>query len=308
MSRVLNLLILFAAGMVVLILAIPLYLTWINIQPAGYGDRGPRPLKDYETLSVTTTDGVPIKTWLLKGNAGAPCVIVIHGKGNTKSGMLYIASKINHAGFNVLLPDLRGHGESGDATVTLGLNEVRDIEAVMAAVKNRADIDTTRIGVLGQSMGSAVAIRSFAGDPAVKGFVIDSGFGSLDALLVDVGVSVYNVPRWLAALSNISYRILIGENPSAVNPAKALSKSKAPVLFFHARSDLTIPLKHGHALYEAAGGKKVFIETDGDHAGCWGAGPLAYEIYVTEFFKRAFSESDFDPLVLLECDTSVAGQ
>lgn len=283
----LKVLVIIAVTVLILIVSLPFYLIWINMQPMR-SETGLRPNGEYRTLDFRSDDGIALRAWLLVGRPDSPTIVMVHGKGDSKSGLLHLAAPLQAVGYNVLLPDLRGHGESDDAKITFGLDEARDVRAAVAAANVNGPI-----GVYGLSMGTAAAILALGEDTRVKGWVIDSGFGSLEDLMVDIGVRFYGLPRWITTLSNIAYRVLAGAHPRDVAPANALGT--APALFFHARDDNTIPIEHGRVLFNAARGKKSFIETDGDHVSCWGSDPKRYEELLVIFFNGVFSNPEFDP-------------
>src|SRR5688500_15782542 len=56
-------------------------------------------------------DGTKARGWLIKGDEGAPAVILLHRYGADRSSLLNLAVKLNEStGFTVLWPDLRWHG------------------------------------------------------------------------------------------------------------------------------------------------------------------------------------------------------
>lgn len=273
---------------------IPFYLTWLNMLPSREPSAGTTPRPEdlgmtAETLYLVTTDGVHIRAWLITGETGAPCVILVHGKGGAKNGLLHLARPLRDAGYHVLIPDLRGHGESADAKVTFGLREKLDLQIALDALKRRPGVDTTRIGVYAQSMGSAAAIQGLAADPSVRGLLLDSSFDRLDLLLVDLGASYYNLPRPFGLLGKYAFRLLTGSPAAAVDNAAVLAARPVPCVFFHVAHDATIPIARGRALHAAASGPKLFFETDGDgHAGSWGDDPKHFEAVMIAFFREVF--------------------
>ncbi len=281
--------------MAALVVFVPFYLTWLNMRPVrGSEDTSPRP-EDFgmtsETLYLVTVDGVHIRAWLIAGETGAPCIVLVHGKGGAKHGLLSLAAALHRDGYHVLMPDLRGHGESGDAPITFGLREKLDLQIAIDALKRRPAVDASRLGVYAQSMGSAAAIQGIAGHPALRGMVLDSSFDRLDTLLVDLGVSYYKLPRPFGILGTWAYRLLTGSPASAVDNAAQLARHPIPCLFFHVSEDMTIPIARSRALFEAASGPKLFLETGGNgHAGSWGHNPASFERTLSVFFRSVFAD------------------
>src|SRR5438046_10625969 len=100
-----------------------------------------------------------------------PAVIVLHGTGDSKEGMLDLASELAARGFVALSIDGRYHGErtkSGYDDAILRAYEtgtehpflydtVWDVLRLSDYLDTRADVDPKRIGVLGLSKGGMAA-------------------------------------------------------------------------------------------------------------------------------------------------------
>jgi uncharacterized protein len=109
----------------------------MNGGPADFGLRS-------ETVSFNSKDGIPLKAWWLPAS-GRPrgAVIVAHGIDHTRQVMLPRAAFLVHGGYDVLLIDLRGHGESGGTIVSPGLLEARDILGALRYIRSRGDNEPT---------------------------------------------------------------------------------------------------------------------------------------------------------------------
>jgi pimeloyl-ACP methyl ester carboxylesterase len=93
--------------------------------------------------------------------------------GNINIGTGELLDKISAAGFAVIRLDDRGVGESGGdmAQSTLAVQAL-DAMAQVEFLKQRPDIDTSRIGLIGQGEGANVAIMVAAKFPEVKALVL----------------------------------------------------------------------------------------------------------------------------------------
>jgi pimeloyl-ACP methyl ester carboxylesterase len=126
-----------------------------------------------EDVAFPSSDGTPLRGWFIRraGDDGspAPAIVFVHGwpwnrAGNTAGGTLLPdrtvdflapAQALHHAGFHLLLFDLRNHGESGAALpVTFGPHEARDVAGAAAFLRARPEVDPARIGLIGYSMGA----------------------------------------------------------------------------------------------------------------------------------------------------------
>ncbi|MGO9796531.1 MAG: alpha/beta hydrolase, partial [Terracidiphilus sp.] len=79
-------------------------------------------------VAIRAEDGAILSAWSfipLGGNGNA--VILLHGQGDNRAGMLGNAELLLERGYSVLLPDARAHGESGGSIVTYGVEEKGDL-------------------------------------------------------------------------------------------------------------------------------------------------------------------------------------
>lgn len=102
-------------------------------------------LPEPEAVAIETKDGVLLKCMWYPGTEQKQTipVILVHDWGRTRSDMLPLAEALQKAGHAVIVPDLRGHGQS---TTVNGLDEPIDFEDFkkkeMAAIF--LDIDTCK--------------------------------------------------------------------------------------------------------------------------------------------------------------------
>jgi pimeloyl-ACP methyl ester carboxylesterase len=138
----------------------------------------------YSDVEFAAADGVKLRGWFLPaGTEPGPAVVVVHGwlwnrLGNVAGQVpftdrdvdfLPAARTLHDAGISVLLMDLSNHGESGSRfPVTFGLREWQDVVAAVDLLRGRDDVDETRVGVLGCSMGGNAAIYAAAECGTVK--------------------------------------------------------------------------------------------------------------------------------------------
>ncbi len=96
--------------------------------------------------------------------AGAPAILLLHGGGDTPQTLRYLADELHARGFHVVAPLLPGHGRS-----------VRDFARVTAddltraAFANYEELKNAHpwVGVIGLSMGGALAVQIAAADPGL---------------------------------------------------------------------------------------------------------------------------------------------
>ncbi len=93
---------------------------------------------------------------------GAPAVLVLHGGGDTPQTVRYLSDALHARGFHVVAPLLPGHGRTirEFSTVTAGTLTDSAFECYHALRERH-----TRVGIIGVSMGGALAVQVAAATP-----------------------------------------------------------------------------------------------------------------------------------------------
>jgi pimeloyl-ACP methyl ester carboxylesterase len=135
-------------------------------------------------------DGTDARGWLIRGNDGAPAVILLHGYGADRSWLLNLAVKLNETtNFTVLWPDLRGHGENPPVNWTsFGKVEGDDVTAAIdylhtlqsPAAKPQIG---NRVGVYGIGLGAYAALDATTRNPQIRVLALDSAPATPDDLV-----------------------------------------------------------------------------------------------------------------------------
>jgi pimeloyl-ACP methyl ester carboxylesterase len=130
-----------------------------------------------EDLHFTVSGGQERDAWFFPGLKTAPTIILCPAYGSSRGELLTLASGLQDQQYNVLTFDFSAHGSSGGHS-TLGLQEVAQLRAAIDAVANRGDVDVTRFGLWGASMGGYVALAEATNDPRVRALVVESAYKS----------------------------------------------------------------------------------------------------------------------------------
>ena len=108
--------------------------------------------------------------------ATRPTILFLHGKGGHSSEWEPDARRALALGYNVLVPDLRGHGGSGGGYMTFGFLEKDDLGNAIAAAHELWGIDPQQLGVHSCSAGSSVALELAAVTPGIEAIWLESPF------------------------------------------------------------------------------------------------------------------------------------
>ncbi len=149
----------------------------------------------FESVTLRTDDGVDLAAWYLAGESGA-AVVVLHGAGSTRSDVLDEVAVLVRHGYSVLVPDARGHGDSGGRAMDFGWFGDLDVAAAVDDLARRPGVDPGRVGVVGFSMGGEEAIGATAADPRIRAVVAE---GATARVADDKGwlSDQYGVRGWL---------------------------------------------------------------------------------------------------------------
>ena len=239
--------------------------------------------------------------------------VVVHGYQVRSEGMLHIAYLYNHdMGYNVLLPDLYGHGESEGDHIQMGwkdrwdvirwseiANEIFKVKSEERRVKNQSSLDDgkaslkadTRQVIHGISMGAAttMAVSGEKTPDYVKCFVEDCGYTSVwdefSAQLKDqFGLPSFPLMNTTSALCQYRY----GWSFAEAQQIEQVRKSTKPMLFIHGDKDAFVPYAMLHPLYEAKtkGRKAIFIAKGSVHAMAYRDHHEEYTRIVKDFVSK----------------------
>lgn len=138
-------------------------------------------------------DGSQARGWLLRGAEGKPAIILLHRFGADRSWLLNLGVKLNEiTDATVLMPDLRGHGET-PLVKTSGLSgyEADDTLSALEYLKtlkteNNTVLVGNSFGIYGVELGALAGLSASAKEPNVKAIAIDSIPLDSDDLLANI--------------------------------------------------------------------------------------------------------------------------
>jgi uncharacterized protein len=231
---------------------------------------------------------VTLSGWLFSpAQPNNAAVILLHGIGDTWTGVLGQAEFLLKAGYTVLAPDSRAHGRSGGKLVTYGLLEKDDIHRWAGLLFQQPGIE--RLYGAGQSMGASILIQSLAVEPRFRGIVADCPFATFEEIAFDRlkqnGIRS-RILSWPILRVGLLYdRVRYGLDLRSASPAAVLRSATTPVLLIHGSADSNIPIRHSRELHAINPKFTELWEVPGaEHVQCVSYAPDAYARRVTAFF------------------------
>ena len=241
---------------------------------------------EHEPVVFGREQGIVLRGWWLPHPDTDRVVIGCTGHRGAKHELLGIGSWLWRAGNNVLLFDFRGRGDSDQGPFSLAYYEMADLEAAVAYVFER--MPQARLGVIGYSMGAAVALAVAARDKRISAVVADSPFATIRGV-IEHAYGRYRLPLSpMLRLTDAVNRLRFGYPFSAVQPIDTVAAiAPRPLFLIHGMADSLIPVQHSEALFAAAGDpKELWTLPQTDHCGAYFADRQEYVRRVTDFFDR----------------------
>ena len=242
-------------------------------------------------LYLTSNDNLKLHNYLLTNKDSHKWAVVVHGYTSEAIKMSSYSKKFYELGYNIIMPDLRGHGQSEGHYIGMGWDERLDIIDV---VNHIIDTDPdAEIVLFGVSMGAAT-VMNVSGEvlPSnVKAIIEDCGYtSSWDEFAYQLK-NMYNLPSFpiLHGASLIS-KIRAGYSFNEGSPLTQLPKSITPTLFIHGDSDGFVPFTMLEDLYNASPVEKEKLIIKGaQHAESHEVDPNLYWSTVSSFLSKYIS-------------------
>lgn len=218
--------------------------------------------------------------------------VVIHGYSGKGQDMVYFAKEYYERGYNVLVVDLRGHGESQGDYIGMGWHDRLDIIDWTNYIVNKNS--NSKIIIHGVSMGAATVMMATGEDlpKNIKVAIEDCGYSSIwDEFEMQLKL-LYNLPSFpaLNAASAVC-KIRAGYMLEEGSCVEQLKKSKTPTLFIHGDQDKFVPFEMLDIVYETANCEKQKMVVQGAaHAQASSINPQLYWKTIDGFIEKYINE------------------
>ena len=273
-----------------IILSISVYFSYSLLYPMNHqiketpGDYGMK----YEDISFKTEDDVLLKGWYIPSET-ENLIIMVHpgyfsrvGFDPKNQGLARITNievkflptvkQLQNSGYSIIFFDLRNHGESGKSKsgkVYVGLDEYKDVLAVMDYIRTRPELDNKKKAFFSMCTGANATIIAMQKKPEI--------FKDIKCMLALQPVAanhfiwnlVKNLYTILSAIIVVPIvtlisRIWSGKWYSEMTPLNYCKSISSPVFFVQAKTDKWASLEDIQQFYDRSPEPKeiLFVEEE----------------------------------------------
>ncbi len=242
----------------------------------------------YEDFFITSKDGLNLHNYLLTQPNSNKWMITVHGYTSEGLTMAPYAKKFYEMGYNVIIPDLRGHGQSEGDYIGMGWDERFDmIDLINHIVEKNSEAEIVLFGI---SMGAAT-VMNVSGEnlpSQVKAIIEDCGYTSVWNEFAHQLNELFGLPPFpMMHSASLLAKFRAGYWLSEAAPIEQIKKSKTPTLFIHGDQDDFVPYSMLDELYNASNTakEKLIIEGAG-HAKSREVNPELYWSTIINFLDK----------------------
>lgn len=244
-----------------------------------------------EEIVITSNDDLKLKGYYFEAKVPTnKTVIIAHGyTGKAKDMARFAKFYQEKLGYNVLMPDARGHGESEGDYIGFGWHERKDYVQWINYIIKKKGMDS-EILLHGVSMGGATVLMTSGENlpKQVKAIVEDCGYTSAEGVLEYQLKRMYNLPGFpIVNSTSLLTKLKSGYTFSEASALEQVKKAKLPIMFIHGEKDSFVPFEMVYELYKAANTEKeLYVVPDAEHANAYDINPTLYEEKVTNFITK----------------------
>jgi dipeptidyl aminopeptidase/acylaminoacyl peptidase len=248
-------------------------------------------------VTLRASDGAELGAWYSSpAHANGRAVILLHGISDNREGVAGYGEIFLAAGYTVLMPDSRAHGESGGTVATFGLLESDDIRGWVDWLYKRG---ASCVDGFGESMGASLVLESMRAGTRYCAVVADSPYSTLRQVAYDreglyVGLARLGGEYWVGRtigllpteLALLYARWRYGVDLLRANPLDAVRSSTTPVLLIHGLDDINVLPRHSLVLAHANPAHvELWLVPGAAHCGAVAVKPIEFRDRVVSFFN-----------------------
>ena len=243
---------------------------------------------NYCDEEIESFDNLKLHGYKINNENSNVWVLTVHGYMGSGAKMASYAENFYNMGYNVLVPDLRGHGKSEGDYIGMGWNDRKDILRWIDLILK--ENNNAKIILHGVSMGGATVMMT-SGEKLpenVKCIIEDCGYSSVVDEFEDKLKNIFNLPKTpILQAADLVSRVRAGYWFSDASSVNQLKKAKVPILFIHGDKDDFVPYDMLDKVYNAADVEKEKLVVEGaEHAKSAYVNPELYWNTISNFINK----------------------
>ncbi|WP_025784320.1 alpha/beta hydrolase [Sporosarcina sp. D27] len=248
--------------------------------------------QNFEELTLESRDGLKLSGYFLPSTIPTDkLVILTHGYlGNAKQMGLFGIFYYQELGYNIFMPDARGHGKSEGNYYGFGWPDRLDLIDWTDLLVDKLGTDTDVI-YHGLSMGAATVLMA-SGEAElptqVKAIVADSPYGSVYQLFAYQMKRMFHLPAFpLLDSTSLVTKARAGYLFREASALKEVQRTDVSILYIHGKADTFVPVKNAIELYEkTSSSTELFLVDEANHGESYAKAPEAYKEKVQQFLQH----------------------
>lgn len=242
---------------------------------------------NYSDKYIESYDKLQLHSYVVTQNSNK-WAIVVHGYGGSGKLMSDKSKYFYDMGYNVLIPDLRGHGKSEGDYIGMGWKDRLDIISWINFIIN--ENPNAEIVLHGTSMGAATVLMTSGENlPSnVKAIVADCAYTSAwDEFSYQLETYLKVPSYYILNVTNMVTKLKAGYSLKEASALECVKKATVPILFIHGDKDKFVPYSMMDKLYDATNSPKEKLTIEGgEHANSDLVSPFLYWLTVEDFLNQ----------------------
>ena len=246
----------------------------------------------FERLTIPSRDGLKLSGYYLPAaNPTDKLVILTHGYlGEALQMGLFGQYYHNDLGYNIFMPDARGHGLSEGNYYGFGWPDRLDIiDWTNYLVSNLGT--STKVVYHGLSMGAATVLMTSGEEELprqVKAIIADSPYESVYQLFKYQLKRMFYLPAFpLLDSASLLMKIKTGYSFKKASALKEVEKTNVPILYIHGESDTFVPTEMAEKLYQqTSSDAELLLIPNVNHGEAFALAEDQYKLKIKHFLGR----------------------
>ena len=242
---------------------------------------------NYSDKYIESYDKLQLHSYVVTQNSNK-WAIVVHGYGGSGKLMSDKSKYFYDMGYNVLIPDLRGHGKSEGDYIGMGWKDRLDIISWINFIIN--ENPNAEIVLHGTSMGAATVLMTSGENlPSnVKAIVADCAYTSAwDEFSYQLETYLKVPSYYILNVTNMVTKLKAGYSLKEASALECVKKATVPILYIHGDKDKFVPYSMMDKLYDATNSPKEKLTIEGgEHANSDLVSPFLYWLTVEDFLNQ----------------------